>query len=101
MVYASEHAALAVLEVMVGGVSPTDLADWRVVSAEVPAKAGQIAKGKDPRRSGEAFLDSGSLMVAVPSVVVPGSNLLLNPDAEGWEGVKVGKAKRLDPRLWG
>lgn len=100
MVYASEHAALAVLEVMVGGVAATDLAAWRLVSAEVPGAVPVLEGDGDGRERGTAFLDAGTLAVAVPSVVVPGVNVLLNPEAGEWGDVEFREDVGLDPRLW-
>lgn len=100
MVYASEHAALAVLEVMVGGVAATDLAAWRLVSTEVPGAVPALGGDGEGWERGAVFLDSGALAAAVPSVVVPSMNVLLNPKSEAWGNVEFGEAVGLDPRLW-
>lgn len=100
MVYASEHAALAVLEVMVGGVAATDLKAWRLVSATLPGKVPLLASEGGEQERGAAFLDSGGLAVAVSSVVVPGTNILLNPDAQDWHRLAFYDEAPLDPRLW-
>ncbi len=103
MVYASEHAALAVLEVMAGGVRSSDLHEWCLLRASVPDEAvAVVPKAANARTQGVLFLDSGALALAVPSAVVPGSNILLNPSSSNWNLVEVDKDSLiLDPRLWG
>ncbi len=106
MVYASDHAALAVLEVMAGGVRSSDLQEWRLLRASVPDEAvtelPALPTAADARARGALFLDSGALALAVPSAVVPGSNILLNPSSSNWNLVEVDQDLLiLDPRLWG
>ncbi len=102
MVYASEHAALAVLEVMAGGVLPLDLERWRLVSAEIPDDVPELTgkRNEGSGRRGSAFLDSGALAATVPSVVVPGRNVLLNPAADDWGEVRKEGVVKFDPRMW-
>lgn len=100
MVYTSEHAALAVLEVMVGNITSMDLVDWRLLSADVPDRLLGAAPEGGPRDVGERFLDSGALGLRVPSAVVPGTNVLLNPAGRDWHRVTLRTPHPLDPRLW-
>lgn len=100
LVYTSADAALAVVEVLAGNVTSMDLVDWRLLQAEVPDPLVHDGEGGDPIEEGTAFLAAGRLALRVPSVVVPGANLLLNPDSAKWGEVRILDEVPLDPRLW-
>jgi len=100
MVYTSAEAALAVLEVLAGNVTSMDLVDWRLLAADLPDDAVREAPRGDPVEAGRAFLRSGALAMRVPSVIVPGVNVLLNPASPAWDQVHVRPETPLDPRLW-
>lgn len=92
MVYASEHAALAVLETLVH-VSPRDLPMLRLAEATLPdrlvhrVEAAALPAGWDAyphvpasQTFGDEWLDEARhAALAVPSSLVPGVNILLNP----------------------
>jgi RES domain-containing protein len=92
VVYASEHAALAVLEVLVH-VTTADLPAFRITSAALPEEAiGRIPPARLPpawaaypfgpasQAVGDAWLAAGDdVALRVPSALVPGDNVLLNP----------------------
>lgn len=101
VVYTSEQPALAVLEVLAGGIKPQDLADYALLSAEVPDDAIVDMHGDGPERDrGAAWLKTGTLACRVPSAVVPGTNVLLNPASKDWSKVKILSEAPIDPRLW-
>lgn len=117
VVYASESAALATLELLVRLQDVRLLANYVLIPADVPDDAiteldvGVL--GPDWRRypHTEATKDAGdrwarggvSLALRVPSVVVPGSNVLLNPAHPRFAEVQVGDAlsDAFDARLTG
>jgi RES domain-containing protein len=100
VVYAAEHAALAVLEALVHATF-AELADFRLVEADVPdalladldpkeLRPGWDAPVHPPhtRALGDAWLASGrSAGLRVPSSLVPGRNVLLNPQHPGFARV--------------
>lgn len=99
--YASEHPALAVLETMAGGIRPSDLKHFRLLSADVPDECVvEIPSGGNERERGDRWLATKTLACRVPSVVVPGSNVLLNPASPDWRRVRFQGETVLDPRLW-
>lgn len=101
VVYCSDHAALAVLEVIAGGLKPEDLAFWRLLTAEVPEKEiVDLPAGQSDRDRGEAWLATGRLACRVPSRVVEGTNVLFNPSSASWQKVRFLGESRIDPRLW-
>lgn len=102
VVYASEHAALAVLEVL-AYVRSQDLEMFRLLSATLDddqidtAPADGLGEGWDTyphgaaaRAVGDAWLAAGtSAALRVPSSLVPGYNVLLNPGHPGFAGLAV------------
>ena len=100
MVYASEHAALAVLEVLVRLDGPQSLEAWRLVSTDVETRdAPLLEPGDDAQAVGNAFLESGALVARVDSQVVPGRNYLINPEAEAWDVNRRTEVHIIDTRL--
>ncbi|MEA3199558.1 MAG: hypothetical protein QOE90_986 [Thermoplasmata archaeon] len=111
VVYAAEHAALAVLETMVHA-TLDELAGFRLVEAHVPdalvedldpkrLAPGWDAAVHDPatRALGDAWLASGrGVALRVPSSLVPGWNVLLNPAHAGFARVDAAR-KALPARL--
>jgi RES domain-containing protein len=91
MVYASESVALATLEIlaktrMFEGLRdrvavPADIPDQDVVEAsKLPTDWKQFPHAPSTRAYGNAWYDGQtSLALVVPSVVVPGHNVLVNP----------------------
>lgn len=91
MVYASEHAALALLEVLVH-VSTRDLPMFRLTTGTLPdalvhtVPPEELPGGWDAypyvptsQRVGDAWLEAGKhVALRVPSSLVPGYNVLLN-----------------------
>lgn len=87
-IYTAEHPALAALEILVHFGLPTDAAplDHRLIAIEAPQTAVDEmlrlpSVPADTASSGRHWLESGaSLLLAVPSVVVPEStNVIINP----------------------
>lgn len=116
MVYCSEHASLAVLEILVHLKAPTLLPHYVLSSVEVPKSAVRVVRVEDLpdgwaespsppalRDMGDDWIKSGSsLALRVPSAVIPIEfNLLLNPAHPDFAGLTVtGPAPfPLDPRL--
>jgi RES domain-containing protein len=97
VVYASEHAALSLLEVLVH-VSPRDLPAFRLMAGNIPdglvktVAPGDLPDGWDAypytpasQRAGDAWLTAGDrVALKVPSALVPGYNVLLNPRHEAF-----------------
>lgn len=88
VLYTAEHPALAAWEVVVHFGLPVEAAplEQRLITLQVPDRAaGQMPRlsdvPADPRRVGLDWLAQGaSLLLAVPSVVIPQSqNVLVNP----------------------
>ncbi|MCA1820115.1 MAG: RES family NAD+ phosphorylase [Halobacteriales archaeon] len=101
VVYCSESPALALLEVMAGGIKPADLHFFSLLYADVPdGEITDAIPGHPESEIGAAWLATTKLGMRVPSRVVPGSNILLNPNAPEWDLVVIGEAIRIDPRLW-
>ena len=101
VVYCSEQPALAVLEVLAGGLKAQDLQHWVLFSADVPdAQITALPAGATECVQAAAWLASGRLGCRVPSRVVPGNNILLNPAAKTWNQVKLHGQTPIDPRLW-
>lgn len=104
VVYASEHAALAVLEILVHA-TLDELADFRLTEAsvpdrlvrdldeaELPAGWGGAVHAATTRALGDAWLASGAgVALRVPSSLLPGRNVLLNPRHPGFAQVDVAK----------
>lgn len=92
VVYASEHAALALLEVLVH-VSARDLPVFRLVTGTLPdalvhtVRPEELPSGWDAypyapasQSVGDAWLEVAThIALRVPSSLVPGYNVLLNP----------------------
>jgi RES domain-containing protein len=93
MIYTSESAALAALEILVHVEDRSVLSGYVAYVLDVPEAmiedldAGSLKEGWDsfpapllPREIGDAWIASGrSLGLRVPSAVIAGSNVLLNP----------------------
>lgn len=114
--YASDSAALAVLEVLVHLDDAAALPDYALVTASLPD---EVVHDLDPARLpegwdrfpppaaaqhlGDAWVRNGStLALRLPSAVVPdGSNLLINPQHRDIHLLKVESvaAYAMDPRL--
>ena len=117
VVYASESAALATLELLVRLQDVRLLGHYVLLPADVPDDAFRDldAGALDPRwrryphtdvtkDAGDAWVRAGdSLALRVPSVVVPGSNVLLNPAHPRFAEVKAREplADAFDARLTG
>lgn len=115
MAYASESIALATLEILAktrmfdglrGRVAvPADIPDQDVVTAEnLPADWRQFPHAPSTRAYGNAWYDGQtSLALLVPSVVVPGYNVLLNPTHPHANQIVVGEplVDAFDKRLTG
>ena len=116
LVYASEHAALAALEILVHfqPIQPRarfaafrlDFADTlitRIPAAELPAGWRGSPPGPDTMQLGDAWLRAGrSAVLAVPSAIMPvETNFLLNPAHTGFPEIQIGDARPFqpDPRL--
>lgn len=116
MVYAAEHLSLAVLEVLVHVQDRSKLADYRLVTINIPdgliATIGTDALGEAwqhdlnlTRSLGKAWLDAGhSAAILVPSVIIAGErNVLINPRHP--DAARLTAAEpvtfRFDPRLLG
>lgn len=92
-VYASEHAALAVVELL-AYVRPQDLRMFRLVSGQLPDAYVAMQPpdgipdgwdahphGRASRGIGDAWIERNvSVGLKVPSCLVPGLNVLLNPN---------------------
>lgn len=92
VVYASEHAALAVLELL-AYIRPHDLDTFRLLTGTIPNAHAKTLAGTDvpegwdahphtdaAKRIGDAWLISkASVALKVPSCLAPGYNILLNP----------------------
>lgn len=86
---------------LAGGLKAQDLQHWMLLSADVPdAQVTALPAGATERDQAAAWPASGSLACRVPSRVVPGNNILLNPSAKTWNQVKVLGETPIDPRLW-
>lgn len=91
MVYASDSIALATLEMLAKTrmfeglrgrvVVPADIPDDAIATAKnIPTDWKQFPHAPSTRAYGNAWYDArGNLALLVPSVVVPGSNVLLDP----------------------
>lgn len=102
VVYCSEQAALAIVEKFAGGLKPADLRYWVLLSADIPDDAMTDLPGTGTERERAAkWLASGGLACRVPSRVVDGNNVLLNPASPRWKEVRLRGASAMDPRLWG
>ncbi|HLE46967.1 MAG TPA: RES family NAD+ phosphorylase [Candidatus Thermoplasmatota archaeon] len=100
VVYASEHAALAIVEVMAGNLREGDLKHFRLYSADVPdICVTDLPAGATDRERGGKWLESGVLGCRVPSAAAPGTNILLNPASPDWKRVTFLQPTRIDPRL--
>lgn len=100
LVYASEHAALAVLEARSGNLTVGDLAHFRLHSADVPDEliAELPAGGSDHARVAR-WLQTGGLACRVPSARAPGQNVLLNPRSKDWHRIQFHSATAIGPDL--
>ena len=117
VVYASESAALATLELLVRLQDVRLLKNYALLHAEIPddsvidvdtsgfpATWRRYPHADATKDAGDAWIRSGaSLALRVPSVVVPGANLLLNPAHPRFSEVVVGDAltDAFDARLTG
>ncbi|MHB8585004.1 MAG: RES family NAD+ phosphorylase [Thermoplasmatota archaeon] len=106
--HASEHAALSVLETLVHLPTP-DLTNFRLLEAEVPeAEIESLEPERWPANwdsavplrltqdIGDAWLRSrASLAMRVPSALVPGWNVLINPEHPAFANLRpTGAARR-------
>ncbi len=117
MVYASEHPATAILEILVHVQRPQLLREsYVMLSAEIgeefvrtldafalPERWDSIDDLSVAQRIGDTWFDEQvSVALRVPSVVLPGQyNVLLNPEHLDWSAVERGKPEPFlfDPRL--
>jgi RES domain-containing protein len=113
MVYASESIALATLEMLAKTRMFEGLRGRVVVPADIPDDAVARARGLpddwkqfphpgSTRAYGNGWFDAGTLLaLIVPSVVVPGDNILLNPNHPRWNEIRIGPpvTDAFDPRL--
>src|SRR5581483_3145624 len=114
VVYVSESAALAALEVLVHLRRMAALPEFVVISCDfdeklveavtdVPANWREYPPPPELQAIGDAWVRSGrSAVLRVPSVIVPGeNNYLLNPAHSKFKKIAIGKPERfaLDPRL--
>ncbi|HLJ75215.1 MAG TPA: RES family NAD+ phosphorylase [Thermoanaerobaculia bacterium] len=114
VVYTSENAALAALEVLVHLKRMRSLPDFAVISCQFDEKLVEAVKDlpegwRDypPRPEQQAIGDewarsARSAVLRVPSVIVPGeNNYLLNPAHPKFKKIAIGKPERfeLDLRL--
>ncbi|MBI2077768.1 MAG: RES family NAD+ phosphorylase [Euryarchaeota archaeon] len=102
VVYASEHAALAILEVLAGNLRDVDLKHFRLHGADVPdGLIHDLPAGTSEHARAAAWLAAGTLACRVPSAVAPGTNILLNPLSADWHRVTMYPPVAIDPRLYG
>ena len=114
VVYTSESAALAALEVLVHVRHMATLPDFVVIGCEFDEKLVEVLQQLPPnwrdyppppeqQAIGDAWVRSGrSAVLRVPSVIVPGeNNYLLNPAHPKFKRIQFGKPERfvLDTRL--
>lgn len=101
IVYASDHPALAILEILAGGLRLQDLRHWALLAAEVPDPLiTALPAGSDDLARGDSWARSGGLACRVPSRVVDGKNILLNPLSKDWRRVRIIGERPMDKRLW-
>ena len=113
-VYAAESRSLAILEMLVHLVGPARSAEWSLLTIEMPDEKALLPPrlpngwntmpaGSSSQSVGDEWLTKGaSLSMQVPSVIVPEeSNLLINPEAEGFDSVEIIEQRtfQLDLRL--
>lgn len=113
-VYAAESRSLAILELLVHLVGPARGTEWSLLTIELPDESvpspshlldgwDAMPAGSSSQFVGDAWLASeAALALRVPSVVVPEeSNLLINPDAAGFDSVEIVEQRtfQLDLRL--
>ncbi|MHB8584894.1 MAG: RES family NAD+ phosphorylase [Thermoplasmatota archaeon] len=105
LVYSSDHAALSVLEVMANA-SPPSLGLFRLAWADVPddeietRTEDDLPQGWDSfpiSATSQAFGDDwatrgSSMALRVPSALVPGSTILLNPDHPRFRAIRPSRA---------
>lgn len=117
VVYTSESAALATLEMLVHIQDPRLLKSFVLIPAtvddalietldadEIPANWRQYPAPESTQAVGVRWItDAPSVGLRVPSVIVPGDNILLNPDHPEFGDVEVGDPVDWDhdPRLLG
>lgn len=117
VVYTADSAALATLEVLVNLEETALLTAYRLVPADVdgdlvevlpveelPGDWRQRPPPESTQQIGDAWLEErGSVGLSVPSAVVPGRTILLNPDHPRFEDVEIGEPLGwdVDPRLVG
>lgn len=116
VVYSSETRALGILEILTGLQSTSTIADYVAIPVRfdeglvvdvalrgLPDGWDAQPPGVASQRVGDDWLeDAGSVVLRVPSVVVPAeSNYLINPAHAGFSEVEVGMVEelRLDPRF--
>ena len=113
-VYTAESRALAVLELLVHLTGQSRSLNFRLLTLEVDddsiAHVKHVPEGWAAQPAGKASQSIGlnwlqskkTLALKVPSVLVPEeSNLLLNPEATGFDGIRITEERefRLSPRL--
>ena len=116
VVYASEHASHAALEILVHFQPITPRARFaafrldfpdtlitRIPAAELPAGWRGSPPGPDTMQLGDAWLRAGrSAVLAVPSAIIPvETNFLLNPAHPDFRRIRIAKPEpfTFDPRL--
>lgn len=114
MVYTSESLALAVLEILVGGIPLLLLESYVKISAQIevseitepkslPVDWDETPAGEGTKKIGDKWIKSeDSAVLKVPSVVVPEeSNYLINPFHKNVSRIIVGNPEKLkiDKRL--
>src|SRR5262245_18710718 len=116
MVYTADSPSLAALELLVGVNDPSFIADFVLVSVEVPDKAVDVLDlsvlptnwqsypaPAELARLGDAWIKAAtSLALRVPSVVIPQQpNFLINPRHADFSSLTLGAPElfRFDARL--
>jgi len=112
VVYASESAALATLEIVARVQSTKPLHGYRLLAADLPDSevadvadlpAGwqDLAAPESMAAAAATWFEGEGLALRVPSSIAPGSNVLLNPASPDWPKVRfVHDPPQLHPRLW-
>jgi RES domain-containing protein len=103
MLYTSSSIALALLEILVH-LKRDQLPDYMWIAADVPDKlVASVDMPSDPAEFGSAWLErrGASVALAVPSVIVPERNSLLNPNHTDFSRIRWDEPEplKIDPRL--
>lgn len=102
VVYTSEHAALAIVEVLAGNLRDVDLDYFELHSADVPDECiRDISSSGSEHERAARWLATGVLACRVPSSAAPGINILLNPRSTDWNRIRFHEPIPVDARLGG